>query len=375
MQIGIFESDHFEGAYPVIKLFDNGQNEITIFTYEKCLLQFKHLFTDNIEKYNWVVKEPSESKYHFIYRIYKTSCQKKFDILYLNTIGDNHLFYAIMISRLQNMRIITTLHDINSYFSYQPALSLRRWVRYLGKRRLIKTVNEFNVVSSTMVEYLRKKLPAFKKVHCIPGSIFEENTRPAIHRLTPPIKLVVPGTIDVRRRNYEFVFNLLDIINQKGLDVLIILLGGHNVYGNSIVGRCKEYASKHHNLQFFEEAVVDQPIFDRQMDEADFVFTPSVVQTEISDGIQETYGLSISSGNVFDVIKHAKPFIIPRELKIPVNLETSCFRYGSLTDITAFLEEFIKSPEAYNGWREKAIENSRSYTAERIRLDNPTLFA
>jgi hypothetical protein len=375
MEIGIFESDHFEGAYPVIKLFDNGQNQITIFTYESCFLQFAHLFKDSMQKYKWVVKKPSESKYEFIYRIYKISKHNKFDILYLNTIGDNHLLYAIMVSRLKNMRIITTLHDINSYFSFQPDFSIRRWVRYRGKRRLIQTINEFNVVSSTMVEYLRKKLPPFKKVHCIPGSVFEETARPPAHHLSRPIKIAVPGTIDVRRRNYQFVFDLLKAINKKNLNVTIILLGGYNVHGKLVLDWCREYSSTHHNLNFYETKVVEQPEFDKKLDDTDFIFTPSVINTTISDGIQETYGVSISSGNVFDVIKHAKPFIIPAGLKIPPNLETSCFRYKSVQDIIVFLESFIAKPDSYYEWKEKALQNSRCYTVEKIRSDNPALFA
>ncbi|MEI9807412.1 MAG: hypothetical protein WDO16_05755 [Bacteroidota bacterium] len=44
------------------------------------------------------------------------------------------------------------------------------------------------------------------------------------------------------------------------------------------------------------------------MDTAHFVFIPSVIATKICGDIPETYGISKSSGNMFDVIKHAKPF-------------------------------------------------------------------
>jgi hypothetical protein len=376
MQIGIFETDHFEGSYPVIKLFDNGQNEITIFTHEKSYRQFKHLFKGDIKRYTWIVKKPSESKYHFIYRIYKKANQKKLDFLYLNTISDNHIIHALMIARLRNMRVITTLHDVNGYFSFEPSFRVRRWVRYIGKKNLVRQVKEFNVVSSTMVEYLRNKLPSDKKVHCIPGCVFEqiegeETTSPTMS----PIKIVVPGTIDRRRRNYELVFDLLEKINKTSIEVRVVLLGGvSHEHGNSIIARCRAYASRMSNLQFFERDVVEQPLFDHEMNEAHLVLIPSVVNTVIADGISETYGLSISSGVIFDVIKHAKPFIVPRKLTVPADLNDSCFAYSSIAELAEFLKDLLLYPEKYGRWSDHAIINSNKYTIEKIREKNVLLF-
>lgn len=376
MQIGIFETEHFEGAYPVIKLFDNGQNQLTIFTYESSFRQFQYLFKDSLTNYTWVIKKSTESKYQFIYRIYKITKETRIDILYLNTISNNHIVYALMIAALRKVRIITTLHDINGYFTMKPAFSSRRWIRYLGKRCLIKLVKEFNVVSSTMVDYLRNKLPAYKKVHCIPGSVFEETSRPNTAKtISKPIKIVIPGTVDTRRRNYDFIFDVLDKVNQRNLEVHFILLGGaHQVWGKSVVDKCNQFLLKNSNLQYFESEVVDQPVFDRELDEAHFIFIPSVINTIISDGVREVYGLSISSGNIFDVIKHAKPFLIPVQLAIPRDLETSCFRYSSAEDLVTFLQSFLEHPGRYVGWKEKALQNSRSFTIEKIRNNNPSLF-
>ncbi|MBC7826239.1 MAG: hypothetical protein H7122_00730 [Chitinophagaceae bacterium] len=375
MQIGIFETVHFEGAYPVIKLFDNGHNEITIFTYETSYQQFEHLFKDGMHKYNWIVKQESESKYEFIVRLYKISKKSKLDILYINTISDNHILYAITIALLRKAKIIVTLHDINSHFDFEPGLSIRKWIRYIGKRSLIKAVNDFNVVSSTMVTYLKNKLPSYKKVHCVPGSIFEQSKRPAsLNNISGSIHIVIPGTIDQRRRNYELVFDLLDEINQKKIDISIVLLGGINEYGKDILDKCKQYISKTGVLKFFQTDIVDQPVFDNEMDEAHFILIPSVIDTVISDGIRETYGLSISSGTIFDVIKHAKPFIIPEQLAIPDNLESSCFKYSAQKDIIPFLESFLANPEKYSKWKRSALQNSQEYTIENIRKGNAGLF-
>ncbi|HKH62020.1 MAG TPA: hypothetical protein VKA49_14360 [Flavitalea sp.] len=376
MQIGIFETIHFEAAYPVIKLFDNGRNKITIFTYECSFRQFQHLFKDGMSNYNWIVKEPSESKLRFIRRMYTHSSKTNFDILYLNTISDNHIVYALMILLLRKARIILTLHDINNHFSFKSGSGFRGLVRYAGKRALLMIVNEFNVIASTMVQYLKDRLPQHKKIHNVPGNVYEENERPAAYReVKNYLRIAIPGTIDNRRRNYDLAFDVLDEINQKDLPISIVLLGGISEYGKVIFEKCRQYISKTSNLTFFQTDTVEQPIYDHELNDSHFIWIPSVVDAILSDGIRETYGLSISSGTLFDAIKHAKPFIVPQQLSIPAELESSCFRYELKEEIVPFLEAFLIRPEKYSALAENAIQNSKYYTIESIRKNNPALFS
>ena len=156
--------------------------------------------------------------------------------------------------------------------------------------------------------------------------------------------------------------------------VTITFLGGISEYGTEILDKCKKYVSGTANLVFFQTDIVDQPIFDREMDEAHFVFIPSVIDTVVSDGIPERYGLSISSGTIFDVIKHAKPMIVPGALAIAEDLESSTFKYESFAEIIPFFESLLGSPGLYETFAQNALTNSRHYTIENIRKLNPGLF-
>jgi hypothetical protein len=376
-QVAIFETEHFEGAYPVIRLFDNGQNQITIFSWQQSYRQFQYLFKDDAHRFRWVVKDDNESKYRFIYRMYKEVRRSNIRLFYLNTISNNHIFYTLMIRLLPKVRAVVTLHDINGYFHFKFSFSIRRWIRYIGKRSLIRAVKEFNVVSATMVPYLQSKLPAWKKVYNVPGAVFERMPAECLSPAeTGTINVVVPGTIDGRRRNYETVFELLQQCNEAGLPVSVTLLGSHyGDYGKMILERCRTYNASYNNLFFYENSsVVDQPEFDRVMNNAHVVFTPSVIDTIIFDGVTETYGLSISSGNLFDVIKHAKPFIIPEALKMPDNMESSCFHYKTAADIFLMLQRILNEPSFYNELSQKALNNSREYTISKVRERNALLF-
>src|SRR5688572_28615109 len=101
------------------------------------------------------------------------------------------------------------------------------------------------------------------------------------------------------------------------MPVEITFLGGpYGEYGRGILEKVKSLNLTTVRINIFDGEIVDQPDFDSAMDAAHFIFTPSVLTTTIEDGVMELYGTTMSSGNVFDVIKHAKPFIIPKDLVI-----------------------------------------------------------
>ncbi|MEI9910175.1 MAG: glycosyltransferase [Bacteroidota bacterium] len=288
MKIGIFETEHFEGSYPVIKLFDNNINDITVFTYSNAYKQFQHLFATDQDKYKWIVKPDKRSKYGFIRDMFREIRKRKMNVVYLNTISDNFFFYAIMIFFLRNTRVIVTIHSINSYFEYKKSFSLRRMIRYIGRKMLVSFVKEFNVVSMTMVSHLQHKLPAGKKVHCVPGAVFEETfciqAQPGIRE---HINIVIPGSVDDRRRNYEHAFMLLHLFEREKTPVTITFLGRfYSDYGKLILEKCKAEQLEYAHLNYYEYDTVDQPEFDRVMNEASFVFIPSVINTIIEDGVR-----------------------------------------------------------------------------------------
>src|SRR5438874_13557504 len=116
MIVGIFETTHFEAAYRLIKLFDNGVNEITIFCYEESYRQLKYLLKDDLHKFKWIVRKQAETKYRFVYRIYTETRKRKLELLFLNTVTDNFILYAWLIRSLKEVRTIVTLHSINNFF-------------------------------------------------------------------------------------------------------------------------------------------------------------------------------------------------------------------------------------------------------------------
>ena len=371
MKIGIFETEHFEGAYPVIRLFDTPENELTIFTDIKTHRRFRDLLNSDADRYRWVIDNEADNRFSFFKKMHSVARKSKLDILYINTISKNHLLYALMIKFLRGSRVILTIHDINCLFESKFGPGLRQSIQHIGKKMLVKYVPEFNVVSDTMIPYLRQKTPRI--IHNIPGAVFEHRIKKL--QIENTIHIVVPGSIDQRRRDYASVFTLLEAAEKKQTRIHITLLGGPMAdYGEQILNRAREFNGTFTGISCYHEQVVQQDEFDRKLDSAHFILIPSVVRTFICGNIPETYGITKSSGNIFDIIKHAKPFIAPETLVVSPELRNSGFVYNEINEIVVFLQELLNAPALYEDLSANAIGNSMKFTIDRVREKNPSLF-
>jgi hypothetical protein len=371
MKIAVFETEHFEGAFPVIRLFDAPGNELAIYTSEETQKRFNDLLQADAKRYQWMIL-PTVSKPGFFYTLYKKLKKDKPDILYINTISNNHLLYALVLWLLPLKRVVMTVHDINCLFESRFGWGFRKAIIHWGKKWLIGQVHEFNVVSDTMIPYLKTKTKQ-KPTHNIPGAVFE--FRQAVQTLEKKIRIVIPGSLDKRRRDYDQVFQLATMADQKKLNLQIILLGGYfDDYGEAVSAKADAFQSAFCSVTAYHTRIVDQDEFDRQMDAAHFVFIPSVIDTNICGDIPETYGITKSSGNIFDVIKHAKPFIVPANLAISPALQTSCTKYYHPDEIITFLLNLLNSPTSYDHWQHQALLNSENFTIEKVRERNQSLF-
>lgn len=373
MKVGIFETEHFEVAYTVVKLFDTSENEITIYTDPPTHKHLKDLFGTVASRYHWVVLYKSPTRLHFFWQLYIHLQKQQPDLLYFNTISSNHMLYALIIRFLRSSRVVLTVHDINCFFHSSPSLNIRRMVHHIGKRLLIRWVKEFNVISDTMVPYIAQQSQNHTHIHNVPGAVFDGKQLAASD--SQYIRLVVPGAIDKKRRDYAQLWILLQEAERKQFPLHLTILGGYSDdYGKKIINEADHFPSYYTRIQFYRTHLVDQGEFDRQLSQAHFLFIPSVVQTVICHNIPEVYGLTKSSGNVFDAIKHARPLIIPESLQVPASLASSCITYREVVDIIPFLQQLREMPQRYVALQQNALHNSNEFTLEKVRARNPTLF-
>lgn len=373
MKIAIIEKGHFEVAYTLIQLFDETENELTIFIDQVSYDQLKYLLKEKINRYKWLI-QATETNRDFIKFIFSKLRNEKFDLVYFDTIADNFIHYAYHINRGTYPKTVLTLHDIKGFFHYLPSFNVRKNIRFLGKRKLISAVQSFNVLSETLVTPLRLELQNEKRIFNIPGAFFEpQNFNPKKYTPGDTIKIVIPGSIDNRRRNYDTVFKLLEKIKSKNLKIGITLLGAFRKnHSEDIYRKCVQYIKSADNLRIYETEIVDQPEFDKIISDAHFIWMPLNQYAAVTDGTKEQYGTSISTGNIGDSIRHAKPFFAPSYLNIDSALQQSCFRYMDIEEIHNILQK-LDSTE-YKRMQNEAINASLYYTKEKIIERNKSLF-
>ncbi|MFL5748956.1 MAG: glycosyltransferase family 4 protein [Niastella sp.] len=373
MKTGILEMEHFEGAYPIIQLFDMPANQVVVFTNTYTYHRFVELFKEDIDRFQWVVIDKTRNRLLFFWRLYKAAKKHQLDLFYVNTISNNHLLYAWMLGLLRIHRVVLTVHDLNCMFRSHWSIKLRQSLHHIGKKALIKRIKEFNVISEAMIENIREATRNEKTIHNLPGSVFRiEQTVLTINNY---IHLVVCGALEKKRRDYSQVFDLVKAAEEKQLPLYITLLGGYvDEFGRSIVQKAQTLNTKYARLTVYDSSLVPQDEFDKQLNNAHFILITDVIDTAICFAIPETYGRTKSSGNVFDGIKHARPFIVPAPLRMPANLESSCYRYSSNNQLIVFLSKLYENRNDYMSWQQQALANSKEYTIDKVRARNPALF-
>lgn len=374
MKVAIFETTHFEVTYTLISLFDTPKNDLTIFIYADAHQQLLFLLGSKANRYKWIVKKPQHSNREFIKAIFHYTRHNNFDLLYFNTIAHNFILYAFYLKNLQHIPSVLTLHDINSHFQFKPSLNFKRLMRYIGKKILIRRFQNFNVLANTMIPYLRKNLPPQKKILNIPGGLFLPGNETLLQFKTgSQIKIVIPGSIDERRRDYSIVKELLDNAKRENIDIEICLLGAftpphcENIYEYS-----KNYLTHSSNLRIFYGEIVNQQEYDITIQQSHFVLMPIRPKVSIHDGIIEEYGKTICTGNIGDVIRHAKPFFVPKKIPLEANLYDSALTYKSTTDILEVIKQL--TPDAYDKMQQRSLKSSHHYTRENIISRYPEYF-
>ncbi len=372
MNIAIIEKGHFEVCHTLLQLLGAGDNSITVFIDADAQRQLDLMGSSNNAAVNWVIQQPDEPNRAFIRRSFQQIESGDFDLLYLATVSDNFLFYARNIRRLRHSIVVLTLHDINNFFCPPARYDPRSLLRWFGKRTLEKQVHAYTVLSETL-RTAAEKNSGGKPVHVVSGSLFDEvNYIPVSYHRDEPIRIVVPGSVDERRRNYEIVFGFLKCAEEQHLPVEVTLLGSFAAqFSDHTQSMVRWYLQRSTNLHVYE-GHVDQPLFDAEIRKAHFIWTPVQPVTVIHDGIAEQYGVTTVSGNMADIIRHARPYFAPHFLKTEEALRSSGIFYQKIDDLLHFLRQL--TPEKYQQWLGQAHRASMNYSRERVLTANPWLF-
>lgn len=370
MNIAIYDAEHYEGIYPLIKIFGTSQNRLTIFTSSAAIDRLHEMLKGEFFHHKWIIIEPSNRNTKYFRRVKALLRVAKAEFVIFNTIATHQWSYAKLIKKIGVENCLVTVHNINNFFAPSPTVGIKTYINNLGKKYLRKHLIHFNVINETLLPKIKEQLLPFQQVYSIPGGIYEDFQQPI--SINDKIIIAIPGTVDSNRRHYDQLFTLAAMANEIQLPLEINVVGGfHSGFANDLKEKMRKVQYEHVQIKFTDYAVVPQPVYDENLQQAHFIWLPSVIHFKMENGLPEIYGVTKTSGNVYDIIRTGKPYLSPTALKMPPDLFKSGFHYENLQSLVEYLHNMYQNKFQYDTLIVNAKEASDNYRLERIQDSLP----
>lgn len=282
------------------------------------------------------------------------------DIVFLNTVQPS---MKDMI-RWKDIRfpaetlVFLTVHNLNAWVNtrFVPRLNLfHSFDSFMVQKyckKLLDQVSGVIVVSDTLVDAARIRFPG-KQVFCIPfkfaGSAFVVDDDKDV------VLFGVPGGVDLRRREYQLLFDVFSRLYDEYPGVRLYLIGRDPWY------------RKHRKYPFVVcyEDYLDQVDYDGLVDQMDFIFCPSKPSTYTVNTVDEVYGVT-KSFNIHDAVRARKPLILPRHLPVSKYLLSSVLYYDDEEYLFHLLMGLLMDRDRRMYLKQKAVENMEVFSWSKI---------
>ena len=345
IKIGIVELHyHEEYIHTLLKIFPD---DTTLFITDKVYknLHPKDKMVANIQVCN---RQPIKK---FINNINT----EDFDYIFVNTIQPS----MVDIPKWKNFNpkcpSILTIHNINAWSEHGPHFKKNilhtadSFVASFYSNRIINKFTYLNVVNESLLLSANKKFPD-KDIFSIPFSVANDTVKTDEKKT---IDFVIPGTVDSRRRDYETVLDVFDVLQRDYKNIRLILLG-----------KCDQNIKQKNVITF--NKYVSKVEYDEYLRNSDFIITSSHPSTSTVNTATEIYGLT-KSPNIFEAIKWRKPLIIPREIPVPKSIIKSTILYDNYEELYEQMHHYVKYSDERDKIKDIAYQNSDYYTVENVK--------
>jgi hypothetical protein len=360
MEIAIYEIIHLDWVIPLCELFAGLPHRVRFFTSASFEADIRDAVPHYYGRYEWVFAPAGESRAAFLKRANAFFTSSQPDLILLNSVDAHHLMIARML-RNKAAFVMINLHDVNNFLRAGFGRTPRGFVRGVGKQILTSRADGFLVNFGEMKRYIQTERLTTKPVFVLP---------PVFSKAYPPsdvgaFTVVVPGSIDERRRDYDLVLRAWE---KAGLKNAVLVLAGRPVdaYGARIHERAAALVSAGFIIRYFAGEVPEAE-FQSIVSGASLLLSPLMIRTSIHDGIEEEYGRSKFSGNVYDAIRHGKPLVVPSELVVPQDMEAATARYADEDSLSELLGRLATDANERMQLRMDAYTASKAYAFDDIR--------
>jgi hypothetical protein len=348
-----------------MKITKTKNTNVTVFTTKEIFSRIE-TYLDDKSQYEFILKDENESVNSYLKKVEKI-CNEKIDLLFVNTIQMSLLNVPHYIIFNPKSKKILTVHLANHWLKKRFGFNIKNIPRsldaticiFLIRRSILPKYDGINVIYAPIKDYIEKNTTYKNPVYTLPFNFFDEKKAIKQTKKDGKIKFVVPGLIEIYRRNYDLTLDVFESLFEKYNNKISLWLLGKpvGIGGNKIIDRCKKLKDMGYNISF-SDGFIPEDKYNKILMESDVIFSPLNVITKRVSGIKEVYGKTEGSALIFEAIQYSKPLIIPDEFKIIEELKSSTLQYKTKDDLKNIFKDLINREDKQNKLLKEAYKNS-----------------
>ena len=357
------------------KISNTAGNSVTVFTTRALFPRVEEELHGKTGGYEWILDKDDESVYSYLKRIERI-CDDRIDVVVITTLRH----WQFMFFR-PGCKVLARVSNLNFWFrdTKSPLICLKKMMDNVNLRNRQAHSNAItgpivrNIMLSNLdgviveyppfIKYIHENFRYRGEVYFLPNRPFEGIVpQPNSHR----VRFALPGRIQGTRRDYRLVLRVFEKLFSKYGDLIELHLVGEPVgaYGESIISQCEDFREEGYNV-FFSGEYVPRAVLEETLNKADVVISPMQVKYR-SVTVEEIYTVTKGTGIFSDVIKCAKPTIVPHTYQLADEIKGSFLTYGDEKELQRLLEDLIEDRERLKNLKKEAIKTSEQFSLARL---------
>jgi hypothetical protein len=339
--IVVYETTHHENLPALLDLCESRFPRVTVFLRESS---WQNLSGQLSPSARWpkteFIRQPAGSPNRpFIRRLFVFLHRNRCSHLHLSTLDNNLLVFTLRIAVAGNVHVSLTVHEVNAWFadSYR---SVRSVSESLAKRFLRRRIKHYTFFLPAIADNFRQRMPG-SVTEFIPSRFYSGG---AAGKETSHFTIVIPGTVESNRRDYESVAAFFEAWRHPRPVRLVLLGDSDSAYGATVVARLTRLESPLFKLVSYK-GYVPGSLYEQQLCEAQLIWSPLRIHKRGSHDEPETYGLTTASGLTADLLLNNIPALVPEEFNAAGPFIKALLRYSSTDDrrddIARHLEQLL----------------------------------
>jgi len=388
-RIVLYETTHHENLPALLDLCEWQFNQVAVFLKE---LSYHNLTGEASPELRWpatdfFIQTTDCPNRRFIRQLFRFIRRHGFSHLHLCTLDNNLLLFAVRLTFIGPVHLSLTVHEVNEYFS-RSFHTLRDWTETIAKQVLQRLMRNYHVFLPAMADQLRQRAPGSTAVF-IPSRFYsghrppdsghrptDSGHRPTGHPFpdqsdlsmqiqfsqktpTPPFRIIIPGSIDANRRNYNDIIQALPTFSSTTPLELVLLGDSSTEAAAPILAGFQPLLSDRISLRTFK-GYIPESTYEEELAHAHLIWSPLNIHKKSSRNSPEIYGLTTASGLTADLLLTNIPVLVPADFVAPEPFGPAIYLYRSPEEASALIRSFIEDPAAYAAIRE-TIHQAFSY--------------